>query len=37
MSVLEDALLAFPQTFGWEMKAGKTARRSRPRAARGEA
>jgi DNA-binding transcriptional ArsR family regulator len=37
MSVLEDALLAFAQTFGWEMKAGKSARRSRPRAVRGEA
>lgn len=37
MSVLEDALLAFAQTFGWEMKTGKAARRSeRDRHAKGE-
>ena len=36
MSVLEEALLGFAQTFGWEMKTPETTPRKAPRPVRGE-
>ena len=36
MSVLEEALLGFAQTFGWDMKTSKPASRKAPRPVRGE-
>ena len=36
MSVLEEALLGFAQTFGWEMKTPQKATRKAPRPVRGE-
>lgn len=36
MSVLEEALLGFAQTFGWEMKMPQPAAKKAPRPVRGE-
>ena len=36
MSVLEEALLGFAQTFGWEMKMPRSAAKKAPRPVRGE-